>query len=272
VPLQARLELSLAQVAQGNVFVARVEANHPSAVSGLLTGGDGDHPVRFVLHAEGDYVALVGIGAIDDVGKRTLGVTVRSQDGQEQRLVAEIEVIEGTYEQYEQEDLQFAPSVARLLSPELSQPELQLLGDIYGGQTAKIFWREPFAWPAEGAITSAFGTRRRYQGGGLSYHAGIDIDGETGDDIRAPAAGVVVLARPLNVRGNAVIIDHGAGVYSGLYHLDHIGVDIGQFVQGGDIIGRMGATGLVTGSHLHWEMRVGGVAVEPRAWIGKLLP
>jgi murein DD-endopeptidase MepM/ murein hydrolase activator NlpD len=154
----------------------------------------------------------------------------------------------------------------------VSQPEAAHLADMFGGYSAKIFWQEPFEWPIEGTITSAFGTRRRYQGGGLSYHGGIDIDGETGDDIRAPAAGVVVLAEPLQVRGKAVIIDHGAGVYSGLYHLDYIGVDIGQFVQRGDIVGRMGATGLVTGSHLHWEMRVGGIAVEPKAWLNKMLP
>lgn len=264
--------LSQTEVRQGDTFVVQIATNLPSALLGRIVGADGERTFRFVARSEGEYVALVGIGAVDQVGKRSLHVAIRSQDDQERELAAQIVVIAGTYQEYEEEALQFQPSVARLLAPDISQPEQARLADIYEGYTAKIFWEEPFDWPVEGIITSAFGTRRRYQGGGISYHAGMDIDGDTGDVIRAPAAGVVVLAEPLQVRGRAVIIDHGAGVYSGLYHLDSIGVDIGQFVQRGDAVGRMGATGLVTGSHLHWEMRVGGIAVEPKAWLSKLLP
>jgi murein DD-endopeptidase MepM/ murein hydrolase activator NlpD len=83
----------------------------------------------------------------------------------------------------------------------------------------------------------------------------------------AAAAGVVALAEPLAVRGNAVIIDHGAGVLSGYYHLDRIVVNAGQTVAQGELIGEVGSTGLSTGSHLHWELRVGGVAVLPSEWV-----
>jgi murein DD-endopeptidase MepM/ murein hydrolase activator NlpD len=105
-----------------------------------------------------------------------------------------------------------------------------------------------------------------------TYHEGIDLGGITGEPVHAAAAGVVVLAETLQVRGNAVILDHGAGVLSGYYHLDRIAVQAGQRVGQGDLLGAMGATGLVTGSHLHWELRVGGVAVDPREWTEWIFP
>ena len=91
----------------------------------------------------------------------------------------------------------------------------------------------------------------------------------------APADGKVVLAEPLQVRGQVVILDHGLGVMSGYWHLSQIDVTAGQFVEEGQVIGLVGNTGLSTGSHLHWEVRVGGVPVDPipasRACLRRLL-
>jgi murein DD-endopeptidase MepM/ murein hydrolase activator NlpD len=85
--------------------------------------------------------------------------------------------------------------------------------------------------------------------------------------IYAPAAGTVVLAERLTVRGNAVVIDHGLGLFSGYWHQSQLAVVVGQEeVQAGDLIGFSGDTGLVTGPHLHWEMRLNGIAVEPLQW------
>jgi murein DD-endopeptidase MepM/ murein hydrolase activator NlpD len=82
----------------------------------------------------------------------------------------------------------------------------------------------------------------------------------------------VVLAEPLTVRGNAVLIDHGMGLYSGYWHQSKIAVHEGQEVQTGDLIGYVGDTGLVTGPHLHWEMRLNGIAVEPLQWVMQSIP
>ena len=81
-----------------------------------------------------------------------------------------------------------------------------------------------------------------------------------------------MLAEELQVRGMAVIIDHGAGVMSGYFHLSEIAVQPGDQIAAGQLIGKVGATGLVTGSHLHWEMRVGGVAVDPLEWLDRRFP
>src|SRR5207249_2140523 len=86
----------------------------------------------------------------------------------------------------------------------------------------------------------------------------------------ATNAGSVIFTGPLAVRGNAVIIDHGNGVYSGYYHLSQIRVAAGQGVQGGEVIGVVGATGLATGPHLHWDMIVLGTHTDPLTWVGQL--
>jgi len=82
----------------------------------------------------------------------------------------------------------------------------------------------------------------------------------------------VVLAEPLFVRGGAVIIDHGAGVYSNFWHMSQIDVKPGDVVQTGDQLGLVGTTGLSTGAHLHWEIRVNGLAVDPLQWTEQTFP
>jgi murein DD-endopeptidase MepM/ murein hydrolase activator NlpD len=122
-------------------------------------------------------------------------------------------------------------------------------------------------------ITSTFGTRRSYNNGpATSFHGGTDFGGGVGVPIYAPAPGTVVLAELLTVRGYAVLVDHGLGLFSGYWHNDRLAVSEGQQVETGDLIAYMGSTGLVTGPHLHWEMRLQGIAVEPMQWIEDTIP
>jgi murein DD-endopeptidase MepM/ murein hydrolase activator NlpD len=100
----------------------------------------------------------------------------------------------------------------------------------------------------------------------------VDISGEAGAPVIAAASGRVALAAPLRVRGNAVILDHGLGVYSAYYHLSQILVQEGQQVAQGELIGLLGNTGLSTGAHLHWEMSVGGVLVDAPEWTTRQIP
>lgn len=243
----------------------RVTTNLPSQVSGKIE----ERPLKFVSGNGLDHLALLGVRAVATVGSQPLLVTVRSEDGQQVTLSTEIHVVAGD-DGYE--ELHFAPGVSRLLDPELLRKERLRLAKIYAVFTPETCWKGVFDWPFKGPITSPFGTRRRYEGGAITYHAGIDINGEEGDVIRAPAQGVVVLADVLQVSGGAVILDHGAGVLSGHYHLARIDVKEGQTVARGDPLGTMGATGLVTGSHLHWELRVGGMAVNPAEWTQRTFP
>ncbi|MFT5194668.1 MAG: murein DD-endopeptidase MepM/ murein hydrolase activator NlpD, partial [Candidatus Promineifilaceae bacterium] len=115
--------------------------------------------------------------------------------------------------------------------------------------------------------SSYYGARRSYNGGPYaSYHEGLDFAAYRGSNVYAPAAGVIALAETLYVRGGAVIIDHGIGVYTGFYHLDSIAVTAGSAVQQGDLIGTVGSTGLSTGPHLHWDLLVNGIWIDPFEW------
>jgi murein DD-endopeptidase MepM/ murein hydrolase activator NlpD len=95
----------------------------------------------------------------------------------------------------------------------------------------------------------------------------LDFCGGVGDNIFAPARGEVVFSGPLTVRGNTTVIDHGWGVYSVYMHQSEILVETGDLVEAGQLIGLVGATGRVTGPHLHWEIWAGGVQVDPMPWL-----
>ena len=105
-----------------------------------------------------------------------------------------------------------------------------------------------------------------------SYHSGHDYGADTGEPVLAPITGTVVLAEPLQVRGKVVILDHGLGVFTGFWHLSQIDVEAGQVVGRGEQVGLVGNTGLSTGPHLHWEMRVHNMPVNPIQWMRQEFP
>jgi len=117
------------------------------------------------------------------------------------------------------------------------------------------------AWPANGSVTSGFG----YRWGSL--HAGIDIANGIGTPIRAAKAGTIILAGWNGGYGNAIVIDHGGGLSTLYGHMTRLRVSEGQRVDQGDLIGDMGSTGNSTGSHLHFETRVGGGAQDPTRFL-----
>jgi len=123
-----------------------------------------------------------------------------------------------------------------------------------------------FVRPAKGAITGTYGERRRHE-----RHPGLDIDGNTGDPVLAAAAGTVIAAGPAPSGyagyGKIVLIDHGGGITTLYAHLSKVAVGVGSTVDAGDYIGAIGTTGHVTGSHLHFEVRVNGDTVNPADWI-----
>ena len=127
-------------------------------------------------------------------------------------------------------------------------------------------WNGKFIQPAEGRLTSSFGKYREYNTGVRRHHLGIDIANVAGTPIYAGNSGIVTLAGRLHLYGKSVVINHGQGVSSSYNHLSKIRVAPKERVEKGQLIGLMGATGQVTGSHLHWGMVVNGVAVDPEEW------
>lgn len=134
--------------------------------------------------------------------------------------------------------------------------------DAYSRTSTEPGWRYGFTRPVPEVANSSFGTRSVFNGEARNPHAGTDFLSPSGTPIRAPAGGRVVLAADLFFTGNTVIIDHGLGVFSMLAHLSRIDVHDLDDVPAGRIVGAVGATGRVTGPHLHWALRIGHARVD----------
>ncbi len=159
---------------------------------------------------------------------------------------------------------------AAAITREQIQAERARLFEIWSQATPTPQWTTPFQLPITDylSISSLYGARRSYNGGPYnSSHEGVDFAAYGGTAVSAPAAGTVILAEPLTVRGNAVIINHGLGVYTGFYHLSAISVAAGEKVARGQQIGAVGTTGFSTGNHLHWDTLVAGQWVDGLAWL-----
>jgi len=134
---------------------------------------------------------------------------------------------------------------------------------LYSSSAPEPLWHIPFVRPVPGEANSSFGTRSRFNGELRSPHSGTDFLSGAGTPIKAPNAGRVVAARDLYFSGNTVIIDHGQEMFSMLAHLSRIDVREQDRVEAGQIVGLVGATGRVTGPHLHWALRIAGARVDP---------
>ncbi|MFQ5746132.1 MAG: M23 family metallopeptidase [Gemmatimonadota bacterium] len=132
--------------------------------------------------------------------------------------------------------------------------------------------RGAFQPPRPWRVTSPFGQRRLFNGELRSRHTGLDLAGREGEAVRAAARGRVALTADRYYTGGSVYIDHGLGVFTGYFHLSSIEVEAGDLVEAGDVIGRVGATGRVTGPHLHWSLYVGGESLDASSLLQMRLP
>lgn len=254
---------------QGQTVVVRLQA--PALGDGAtLEGVWQERPFPLFREPEsGAWVALLGVPALLDPGLYPLTLRVALPDGRETTWAQPVRVRSAGYP-WERLVVPLA-----FLDPEVNRAESAQVAALVSRVTPERYWQGPFQPPSPYAdcFTSRFGTRRDYNDGTYyGYHSGVDFCGGTGTPIYAPADGVVVFAGPLEVRGNATIIDHGWGVYTGYWHQSEILVQEGQRVRAGEVIGYVGGTGRVTGAHLHWELWVNGVPVDPIPWLTRAYP
>jgi len=158
--------------------------------------------------------------------------------------------------------------------PDLRQREDAMLAPIYLTNTETRQWEGLFTSPVTTTvITARYGDSRSYNGGPVYvYHSGVDFAGTIGTPILAPANGTVVFNELLGLRGNTVILDHGQGVFSAYFHLSETFVVVGDQVVAGQAIAAGGSTGLSTGPHLHWDLRIHGVPVNGLQWLEMPFP
>jgi murein DD-endopeptidase MepM/ murein hydrolase activator NlpD len=139
-----------------------------------------------------------------------------------------------------------------------------MVGKARAGWLDALYWKDGFIKPAEGRFSGFYGSQRILNGKPRSPHYGLDIAAAVGTPIVAPAAGIVRLASPdFLLEGGIVIIDHGWGVNSTLFHMDSVSVKVGQFVQQGELIGTVGSKGRASGPHVDWRINWQSVRLDP---------
>ncbi len=153
-----------------------------------------------------------------------------------------------------------------LLTPEAAAEERRRVAAALRVLEPQQLWRGHLGLPVDARVSSPYGVLSIYQGALRGFHGGVDFAAQEGAEVRSAAAGIVRLADALPLSGNAVLVDHGVGVVSTYLHLSEVTVRAGQRVARGDVVGRVGSTGLATGPHLHWGLRVNGVRVDPLRW------
>ena len=215
------------------------------------------------------HTILLGIPVGTTAAVYPLDLLLTDSAGNQTPVSVNIQIAEG---RYRRESLTLVGDRARLLDPVIEDAELNVLRTATSVFTPTRYFDGPMGLPAAAPLSSPFGSTRSYNGGEFSrIHTGTDFAAAAGSPILAPAAGTVVLVEPLDVRGNVTIIDHGWGVFTVYCHQTEQYVAVGDTVTAQQVIGLTGATGRVTGSHLHWELWIDGVPVDAMQWVREIV-
>lgn len=255
----AALQLAALAAAQGDVVALTVP--HEPGLAAVTVEWSG---ARIPLARRGDeWMTLVGVDLATAPGDYVAALRLEYENGVARGL-AEMITVAGR--DYPTTELTVEPGYVEL-SPENAERaarENRRVAAIYATLTPEMLWSEPFRTPVEGVAGGRnFGHRRVFNGQPRAPHGGADLRAATGTPILAANRGRVVLAEDLFFSGNAVFIDHGLGLYSVYLHLSRIDARPGALVERGEVIGLAGATGRVTGPHLHWGVRILDARVDP---------
>ncbi len=251
------------QPEQGDAMVVKVRTEGATrAIEGRFI----DRDLVFFQWRKGEWMALAPIPVGARVGKRPLRLTIVGDDGgrSNERVMVPLAAHE-----FEETELSVDPRFIQ--PPEEERPRIrrdrERIREAFSESASQRLWRLPFVRPAEGRRTSPFGTRRTFNGELRSRHMGLDLDGAPGDPVWAVTDGRVVLAHELYYAGRSIFIDHGHEMFTVYFHLTDIEVEVGDEVRGGQRIGTIGATGRVTGPHLHLGVRIQGRYVNPESFL-----
>ena len=241
-------------------------------VSGLpgttYSGSFNDEPLAFFSDDGSQFYSFHGIHAQAEPGIYPLKISATTPDGTTQTVEQLVLLEDVAYGQ------QYVSVTTGLDSEEIAYEE-DFLETALNTPTPERYWDGVFRYPVdEPCLGSYYGADRDYNNGTLYYyHTGQDFSVCAQNlNVYAPAAGVVIIAQELPIKGNAIYIDHGWGIYSGYAHLSAFNVEAGDFVETGDIIGQIGNTGRSAGSHLHFEINIGDIPVNPLTWLEEVFP
>lgn len=256
--------LTPAVVVAGSPELIRVHLPVGATVNGeSLEGAWLDQKLQFFRGRDGQaWYALAGVDVKAHPGPSTLQISARTSAGATIDLSRMVQILPA---HYRTSTLTVAPKFVEPGPDELARikAEVDLKSKVFAASAAQPLWSGDFRAPVLAPPTDSFGTRRTFNGELASVHEGMDFRAVTGTPVRAGNSGVVVLARPLYYEGNCVAIDHGLGLFTIAMHLSRIDVHEGDHVVAGQRIGLSGATGRVTGPHLHWAVRWQNAYLDP---------
>ncbi len=256
-----RIAVAPSPARQGDCVFVFVRPQAPPAAGECRWAGR-----AYPLFPVGDgYRAVVPVSPDAPAGPHKLVIVLRDRADKVTQTPCAVTVVKRAFGV---QKLSLTPSATRLYTDAEAEQERRTIHNALVRASAEQLWRGAFAWPCRGPVRTGFGVARTINGEIQYRHRGLDIGAAEGTPVVAPADGVVSLVREgYKLHGNTIALDHGQGVSSLYLHLSGICVHEGQRVARGEVIGKVGASGVATGPHLHWAVYVAGQAVEPRFWV-----
>ena len=267
------ITLSARDVTNGSLLLLQIE-NHkldPPVRDMRLAFQQRHYPVYPHPIAPTDkHFGLIPIPFRTAPGPATLVLSWTNSAGDHHRTIP-FRIVAGTYKT---DELKVASSRVNpnKKNVERAQKEARKIKRIYAEGSVDRLWQSDFQLPMSSDITSPFGNKRVFNGKLKSFHNGVDFRARTPSPVFAANSGIVKLAENLFYSGNAVVVDHGTGIFTIYAHLSRIDVTPGSYIEKGQRLGLTGATGRVSGPHLHWGVKVNGIAVNPMQLIKILSP
>lgn len=244
-----------------------------------IHGSMAGEPLHFLPSAPGTWHAI-GAVPVDATGSLSADAEIRHASGQIESVRARVSLpkLPPPVAQPLAVDSSFSRPLDSATAARVERENARAREIGKRAHDSPLMWTTSFLRPRTSAITSEFGSGRVFNGKVTSRHLGVDFRGAVGEPVRAANRGVVALAENFFLAGNVVYIDHGAGLVTAYFHLSKTLVSVGDTVARGQVIGLVGATGRVTGPHLHWAARYGATTVNPldlvslnRNWYGASL-
>lgn len=252
------ISVSRREVLQGGVVQIGVVGENLAGAKALLRNQE----MPFFSADGGAFSLLMGVDLEERAGPMALAIRAVSKDGEKKAVIVTLHVKE---KEFPRESLSVPAAFDRIdeATRRRIEREQAQLDRLWPSSGPRRLWQGLFLAPVPGTITSAFGLRRIVNGSARAPHSGVDLKASLGDPIVASNHGHVALREEFFFSGKSLVLDHGGGLYTMYFHLADFHVEKGAQVRKGDLLGRVGMTGRVTGPHLHWGVRLHGARVDP---------
>ena len=254
------------EIAQGELVHVKITGADLVAVEGRW----GQEKIYFYPDGNGTFSALVGADIEAKASVSKFALKVARQSGQERQTELPVKV---KAKSFRTESFSVAPSFDQMTAETLEEigREQEAFKRAFAASAPDRFWQAPFVRPVpHEASASSFGSRRIINGTPRAPHSGTDLSAPAGAEVAAANHGRVVLVGNFFFAGGSVVLDHGGGLFTMYFHLSELKVEEGAMVKKGDFVGLSGATGRVTGPHLHWGARLANARIEPFELLKKI--